>query len=68
MDGPAVVKELVPRYPGIRILYITGYPGEVVSLYGIPDVQRHLLQKPFSASALAEKVRDVLDEDPGHGT
>lgn len=67
MDGPAVVKNLVSRYPGIRILYITGYPGEVVSLYGIPDMQRHLLQKPFSASALAEKVRDVLDEDPGHG-
>ncbi|MFY9396730.1 MAG: PAS domain S-box protein, partial [Desulfomonilia bacterium] len=67
MDGPSVVKDLLTRYPGIRILYITGYPGEVVSLYGIPDVQRHLLQKPFSATALAEKVREVLDEGPDHG-
>jgi predicted component of type VI protein secretion system len=39
----------------------------VVSLYGIPDTERHLLQKPFSASALTEKVREVLEEDSGHG-
>ena len=67
MDGPAIVKCLLKRYPGMKILYITGYPGDVVSLYGIPDTERHLLQKPFSASALTEKVREVLEEDSGHG-
>ena len=66
MDGPAVVKILLKSYPGMKILYITGYPGEVVSLYGISDTERHLLQKPFSAAALTEKVREVLDEPPGH--
>ena len=66
MDGPAVVKNLLKDYPGMKILYITGYPGEVVSLYGISDTEMHLLQKPFSASALTEKVREVLDEPPGH--
>ncbi len=66
MDGPAIVKNLVQRYPRMKILYITGYPGDVVSLYGIPDTERHLLQKPFSASALTEKVREVLEEDSGH--
>lgn len=67
MDGPAIVKNLLKRYPRMKILYITGYPGDVVSLYGIPDTERHLLQKPFSASALAEKVREVLEEDSDHG-
>ena len=60
------MKNLLKDYPGMKILYITGYPGEVVSLYGISDTEMHLLQKPFSASALTEKVREVLDEPPGH--
>lgn len=67
MDGPTIVKSLLQDYPDMKVLYITGYPGEVVSLYGIPDTERHLLQKPFTSSSLTEKVREVLDEDPGHG-
>jgi len=62
MDGPAIVKNLLKRYPRMKVLYITGYPGDVVSLYGIPDTEKHLLQKPFSAFALTEKVREVLEE------
>ncbi|MDX9761460.1 MAG: PAS domain S-box protein [Desulfomonilia bacterium] len=66
MDGPAIVKNLLKCYPRMKVLYITGYPGDMVSLYGIPDTEKHLLQKPFSAFALTEKVREVLEEDLDH--
>ncbi|HOO46729.1 MAG TPA: PAS domain S-box protein [Deltaproteobacteria bacterium] len=63
MSGLQLAENLEQTYPGLKTLYISGYPEEVVAHYGIPDAGRNLLEKPFSPSKLAHKVRDVLDRN-----
>lgn len=47
--------------PGIRVLFVSGYPAETLARRGIIVGGAPLLGKPFSAAALAHTVRDVLD-------
>ena len=41
---------------------MSGYTAEAVAHRGILAENVHFLQKPFTPSALARKVRDVLDQ------
>ncbi|TAN36765.1 MAG: PAS domain S-box protein [Verrucomicrobia bacterium] len=50
--------------PGIRILYMSGYPADILEQYGHLPADLHVLQKPFSAAALAQQVRATLDTPP----
>jgi len=61
MSGPAVVKQIAATCPDIRVLYISGYTDEAIVHHGIPQSGAAFLQKPFMPSALARKVREVLD-------
>ncbi len=63
MGGRQLVDQLLPRYPDLKVLYVTGYADDAMLRKGI-DVETHaFLQKPFSPSDLAKKVRVVLDAD-----
>jgi DNA-binding NtrC family response regulator len=60
MSGPELVKEIIKLYPGIGVLYMSGYNDRLAS-YGIATEGLPFLQKPFSPDGLATKVREVLD-------
>jgi hypothetical protein len=45
----------------MKVLYISGYTESVVPLKTIVDAGAHFLQKPFTPSSLARKIREVLD-------
>ena len=60
MDGPAVAAAVQRIRPAVRTLFMSGYPPEVVVEQGILDADAPFLQKPFSAPALLEKLREVL--------
>ena len=58
MNGPALAQRLVAARPELRVLFISGY-ADVASLdAGNPNIS--FLSKPFQASVLAAKVREVL--------
>jgi hypothetical protein len=40
---------------------MSGYTGDVTRQHGVVESEVAFLQKPFSTSALAQKVRDMLD-------
>ena len=40
---------------------MSGYTGDIIAQRGILDPQTRFIQKPFSAEALLEAVRHVLD-------
>ena len=58
MSGPELAMELQRLRPGVRILFVTGYPDESAGL-----IERHqtLLRKPFTPDALISKIRELLE-------
>ena len=51
----------VVRWPGLRVLYATGYTQNAIVHNGVVDPGVELLQKPFAIDHLARKVRRNLD-------
>jgi two-component system cell cycle sensor histidine kinase/response regulator CckA len=62
MGGKALASELTRQRPGIKVLYMSGYLDQTLLPHGALDPAAPLLGKPFSASDLIHKVREVLDE------
>ncbi len=63
MDGVQLHQALAEFQPDCRVLYMSGYTGNVLARHGVLAGGVHFIPKPFGADALAEKVRDVLDAD-----
>ena len=61
MNGRALADHLLAMRPGLRVLFMSGYPAGAIAPQGVLESETHLLQKPFTPSALARKARDVLD-------
>jgi PAS domain S-box-containing protein len=62
MDGVALTRELVKRYPDTKILLTSGFPGkQLADAAGLGETVR-LLSKPYRKDELASAVREVLDE------
>jgi two-component system cell cycle sensor histidine kinase/response regulator CckA len=65
MGGRELAEQLAGTRPGLRVLFMSGYPDEASMQHGLPGAGAGFLQKPFSPIALARKVRDVLDAAGG---
>jgi PAS domain S-box-containing protein len=61
MGGRELGEELGRRFPGLPVLYMSGYTGEDVVQRGLLEADAPFQQKPFHPDALARKVRDMLD-------
>ncbi|HXA51409.1 MAG TPA: PAS domain S-box protein, partial [Candidatus Acidoferrum sp.] len=61
ITGKQVADQARQSRPGIRVLFMSGYPGEVIARRGVLDRGVSYLPKPFSVEALTGKVREVLD-------
>ena len=62
MSGSALAAKIETRRPGAKILFMSGYTGDLTE-----DIMRRggeLLEKPFSAATLLQRVRRVLHGDP----
>jgi len=63
MSGSELAEKMLSSYPGVRIMYISGYADQNLESYGISTSKIMLLQKPFSIKSLAAKLRELLDKD-----
>jgi PAS domain S-box-containing protein len=61
MSGPDLAARLEDRLPGLKVLYTSGYTGAAIVEHGVLHEGLSFLQKPFTPSSLAAKVREVLD-------
>jgi CheY-like chemotaxis protein len=63
MSGPEIAEQVVALRPGIKVIFMSGYPGGIVSRHGVFDPGAFFLQKPFEMDALGQILRQVLDPD-----
>jgi PAS domain S-box-containing protein len=61
MNGRILAEKLLPRQPGMKVLYMSGYTDTFIAGHGVLDPGTHLLHKPFTEEILIRKVREVLD-------
>jgi CheY-like chemotaxis protein len=59
-NGRELHSALSLRFPSLKVLYMSGYPGDVVAHHGVLDQGIDLLQKPFTIQTLLSRVRAVL--------
>ncbi|MFO8049692.1 MAG: GAF domain-containing protein, partial [Desulfosudaceae bacterium] len=62
MNGQQLFQQVAGLYPGVKVLYMSGYPDEVIAHQGLIDKNVNFIEKPFSTRVLAAKVRDILDQ------
>jgi PAS domain S-box-containing protein len=65
LGGTRLAEALAASRPGVKVLYLSGYTADALARRGVlAGGEIHFLQKPFTPSALARKVREVLDQPP----
>ena len=63
MGGRELAQMLASSHPETKILYMSGYVDKEISQKEMPGLE--FIHKPFTPEALAQKVREVLDEPHG---
>ena len=60
-NGRVLATKARQKYPGLPVLYTTGYTRNAIVHQGRLDADVELLNKPYTQQDLARKVRDLLD-------
>ena len=62
-NGKEVSEMLRNLRPAIKVLFMSGYPDDVLAPRGVLDPRLSYLAKPFGEDALLTRIREVLTED-----
>lgn len=68
MSGREMAETVHTLRPETRVLYMSGFTDDAIVRHGVLTEDMCFIQKPFSAEALAIKVRDILDNQVENGT
>jgi response regulator RpfG family c-di-GMP phosphodiesterase len=61
MGGSEIAARIREIHPSVRVLYTSGYTDDAIVRRGLIERGGAFLEKPFTPSLLAKKVREVLD-------
>lgn len=62
MSGRELADRVKDRRADIKVLYTSGFTADTAIHAGVEQATLAFLQKPYTPSALAQKIRMVLDE------
>jgi signal transduction histidine kinase len=63
MGGKVMAEWLKTSYPGIKVLFTSGYTDDAIAQHGVLEKGMEFLSKPYSPATLARKVRSMLDNE-----
>ncbi|WP_162582944.1 GAF domain-containing protein [Variovorax sp. PBS-H4] len=61
VNGAKLAEEARRRWPGLKVLFTTGYTRNAVVHNGVLDAGVEMIGKPFTLEELAAKMREMLD-------
>ena len=67
MDGRQLAQRIQTMKPAARVLYMSGYPADVIAQRGVLERDTAFLAKPFTRAVLGTKVHEVLTAPPPPG-
>jgi CheY-like chemotaxis protein len=62
MGGKVMAEWLKTTYPGIKVVFTSGYTDATIAHHGMLETGVEFLSKPYTPATLARKVREVLDQ------
>jgi DNA-binding NtrC family response regulator len=62
MSGRELRDHILTLRPGLKVIFMFGYTDDAVIRHGLSKKEMNFIQKPFSMNALAQKVREVLND------
>jgi len=62
MNGKDLAERLRTSRPGLKLLFMSGYPQSTLSRHDIRGSEAEFIKKPFTPEMLARKVREVMDK------
>src|SRR2546430_1104635 len=60
-NGPKLAETLRAARPGLRVLFMSGYPEGAIVHHGMLEPGVAYLAKPFTTEAITRKIREVLE-------
>jgi len=61
MNGRQLAERLTGAYPGLKVLFMSGYTENAIAPRGVVEEGTAFIQKPFGAEDLLARVRDELE-------
>jgi PAS domain S-box-containing protein len=61
-NGKEVYDEIKQIKPDIKVLFMSGYPADIIQKHGIIEKGLAYIEKPASPTKLLRKIREVLDK------
>ena len=62
MNGRELAGNLLPHYPNLKRLFISGYTADIIAHQGVLDEGMHFIQNRLSTKALSGKLRETLED------
>ena len=60
LSGRELADRLLEQCPGLKVLFMSGYTGDIVMRHGVDGEDSAFIEKPFTPDQLAARVRAVL--------
>jgi PAS domain S-box-containing protein len=64
MSGRELAEQLKELQPAVPVLFMSGYPDDVMDRYGVLEEARSFLQKPFTGNELLAKICSLIGQKP----
>jgi PAS domain S-box-containing protein len=60
LSGHELSEHLIRKFPEVKILFMSGYSGDIVQKKGEVNHEVNYIQKPFSSESMLDKIHNIL--------